>query len=44
MDDSKKSLEIPKRETSLPKYTIDELLEQGNLKHNDYFKFINKIS
>ena len=30
MDDAKRSLEIPKRETSLPKYTIDELLEQGN--------------
>jgi len=32
MDDTKLSIspEIPKRETSLPKYTIDELLEQGN--------------
>jgi len=46
MDDSKRSLEIPKRETSLPKYTIDELLEQGFVYYsppiNNYPRAINK--
>ncbi|OUM64459.1 hypothetical protein PIROE2DRAFT_60661 [Piromyces sp. E2] len=48
MDDSKLSIspEIPKRETSLPKYTIDELLEQGFVYYsppiNNYLRAINK--
>jgi len=41
MDDPKISPEIPKRETSLPKYTIDELLEQGLNKLINIF-LINK--
>ncbi|ORX55297.1 TPR-like protein [Piromyces finnis] len=48
MNESKLSVspEIPKRETSLPKYTIDELLEQGFVFFsppiNNYLRAINK--
>jgi hypothetical protein len=46
MDDPKISPEIPKRETSLPKYTIDELLEQGFIYFSppisNYLRAINK--